>query len=137
MASTREGYLAVIPEATVATAIKPTNFIRFKDGDMGSNLKIIANNPIQNNRWNAINAVDGKIDTKGSYSFDLDPNEINYWLKIALGTVTNADISSGSDTSVYSHTFTLASALPSLTVEQGKGNLTDTGDNLQNYQVDR
>lgn len=31
----------------------------------------------------------------------------------------------------------MANALPSLTIEQGKGNLTDTTNNRQNYQIDR
>lgn len=34
MASTRLGYLAVKLETTLATAVKPTNFVRFKDGDV-------------------------------------------------------------------------------------------------------
>jgi len=137
MASSRLSYLAIIKEAVTATAVKPTNFIRFKDGDVMNNLEVIANNPIQNNRWNAMNAVDGKIDSKGSYNFDLDTNEINYWLTPLLGTLANVDISSETDASVYSHTYDLANTLPSVTLEQGKGNLTDATNNLQNYQVDR
>jgi hypothetical protein len=57
MASTRTGYLAVKRETTAAVAVKPTNFVRFKDGDIQSKQELIANNPIQNNRWNALNAV--------------------------------------------------------------------------------
>jgi len=137
MASSRLSYLAIIKEAVTATAVKPTNFIRFKDGDVMNNLEVIANNPIQNNRWNAMNAVDGKIDSKGSYNFDLDTNEINYWLTPLLGTLANVDISSETDASVYSHTYDLANTLPSVTLEQGKGNLTDYSNNRQNHQVDR
>jgi hypothetical protein len=60
MASTRLGYLAVKKESTVAVAVKPTTFVRFKDGDISFNQEILANNPIQNNRWNALNSVQGK-----------------------------------------------------------------------------
>ena len=42
---------------------KPTKPVRFKDGDMKFKQEIIANNPIQNNRWNALNAVKSKITT--------------------------------------------------------------------------
>ena len=61
MSLSRLGYLAVKRETTLATAVKPTKFIRFKDGDILASQEIIANNPIQNNRWNALNAVAGKV----------------------------------------------------------------------------
>jgi hypothetical protein len=44
-------------ESTVATAVKPTKFLRFKDGDLKFAQETIENNPIQNNRHNALNAV--------------------------------------------------------------------------------
>lgn len=52
--------MAVIRETTTALAVKPTHFLRFKDGDVMFKQEIIANNPIQNNRWNALNMVKGK-----------------------------------------------------------------------------
>lgn len=137
MASTRLGYLAVKRQASANTAVKPTNFIRFKDGDIKFEQEIIANNPIQNNRWGALNAVKGKVNTSGTYNFDLDVNECVHWLSAALGTMNTSDISSETDASVYKHTITVANALPYLSVEQGKGNLTDTSNNRQNYTVER
>lgn len=82
MASTRSGYLAVKKETTVGTAVKPTNFVRFKEGDVNYGLEIIKNNPIQNNRWNAINAVQGKVETNGSYKIDIDPTEVVHFLQV-------------------------------------------------------
>ncbi len=137
MASTREGYLAVKKETTVSTAVKPAHFLRYKDGDVAYNQEIIANNPIQNNRFNALNPVKGKVTTDGSYNVDLDVNECVYFLYMVLGAIASNDISSGTDGSVYKHDLTLANALPALTIEQGKGNLSDTSNNRQNYQVDR
>ena len=137
MASTRSGYLAIKKEPTTALAVKPTNFIRFKDGDVKYDPNIIANNPIQNNRWNAICAVNGKAKAEGSFNLDLDVNESLHFLAPAVGNIASADISSASDGSVYKHTITLADTLKSITLEQGKGNLTDTSNNRQNYQVDR
>ncbi len=137
MASTREGYLAVKKESTVSTAVKPTHFIRFKDGDVDYNQDIIANNPIQNNRWNALNSVKGKVSTDGTYNVDLDVNECVYFLYMALGGISSNDISSATDGSVYKHELTTQNTLPALTIEQGKGNLSDTTNNRQNYQVDR
>lgn len=93
MASTRQTYLAVKKEATVATAVKPTHFLRYKDGDVAYNQEIIANNPIQNNRWNALNAVKGKVTTDGSYNVDLDVNECVYFLYMVLGGISSNDIS--------------------------------------------
>ena len=137
MASTRLGYLAVKRETTVATAVKPTHFVRFKDGDIIPNQEIIANNPIQNQRWNAINAVAGKITAEWTFNVDLDFNECVHFLAPALWNQSSADISSGSDNSVFKHTLNTADTLPSLSLEQGKWNLSDTTNNLQNYQVDR
>lgn len=137
MASTRLGYLAVKREATVADAVTPDKFLRFKDGDVSYNQEIIANNPIQNMRWNAIQAVPGQVTTEGTYNVDLDANEGVHWLAACIGSVSSSDISSAGDSSVFKHTITLANSLPSLTLEQGKGNLNDTSNNRQNYQVDR
>ena len=137
MASSRQSYLMVGRESTVATAVTPTHPLRYKDGDILYNLEVIANNPIQGVRWNPINAVDGKVTTDGTYNTDLDYNEGVHFIAAGLGTLVSADISSGTDGSVYSHTINTANALPSLTIEQGKGNLDDTSNNLQNYEVSR
>lgn len=137
MASTRLGYLAAIGESIVATAVKPTNFLRFEEGDIQLKQDIITNGPIQNNRWLALQAVPGKIASSGTYKIDADPNESVWWLHRALGTKVTADISSLTDASVFSHTLTVANTLPSLTIEQAKGNLSDTGNSKQNYSVER
>lgn len=86
MAMTRLGYLAVKKETTRAVAVKPTNFIRFKEGSISYEQEIIANNPIQNVRWNAITAVPGKIGTDGEYSIDADVREMGFFLFGAMGT---------------------------------------------------
>lgn len=99
--------------------------------------EVIANDPIQNNRWSALNVVPGKITAEGSYKFDLDFNECVHWIGAGLGSVSSADVSSLTDTSVYTHTITVSNTLYGLSIEQGKGNLTDTTNNRQNYQVDR
>jgi len=137
MSSTRLGYLAVKRQSSPYVAVKPSHFIRFKDGDIKYAQEIIANNPIQNNRWNALAPVKGKVATDGSYNFDLDVNEAGHWLSAALGGLSSSDISSETDASVYKHTMTMANTLPYLSVEQGKGNLTDSTNNLQNYTVER
>jgi len=84
MASTRLGYLAVKLETTLATAVKPTNFVRFKDGDINKGLTILDNNPIQNQRRNPINAVPTTESSDGTYNFDLDPNDCVFFLKCGL-----------------------------------------------------
>ena len=115
---------------------KPTKPVRFKDGDMKFKQEIIANNPIQNNRWNALNAVKSKITTDWSYNFDLDYNEAVHFLSVALGSMTSTDIGSTTG-AVFRHVITVANSLPSLTIEQLKGDQTDTSNNRQNYMVDR
>lgn len=137
MSLSRLGYLAVKRETTLATAVKPTKFIRFKDGDILASQEIIANNPIQNNRWNALNAVAGKVTAEWTYNFDLDFNESVHFISVALGWISSADVSSATDGSVYTHTITVTNSLPGLTIEQGKWNLDDTSNHRQNYQVDR
>lgn len=139
MASTRLGYLAIKPEplstGTTIVPVKPTNFLRFKEGDVMYRQEVIKNNPIQNNRWGSIHPVKGKVNTDGSYRTDLDVNESVFFLYGALGGISTSVISS--DTSAWRHTLTVANSLPMFTIEQGKGNLTDTSNNRQNYQVDR
>lgn len=136
MASTRLGYLAIKKEATTAVAVKPTHFLRFKEGDILVKKEIIENNPIQNNRWNAVSAVPGKITTEGTYKLDVDTTEAVHFLYGALGSISTTDIGS-TPGQVYEHTLTLSNSLPSFTIEQAKGNLSDTTENLQKYQVDR
>ena len=120
MASTRLGYLAVKKETTRGTVVKPTNFIRFKDGSISYDQEIIENNPIQNVRWNALNAVPGKIATDGSYSLDADMRDIGYFLMAGLGTYAPTSLGSGA----YRHTFNTANKLPSLSLEQLQGDST-------------
>ena len=85
MSFTGEGYMMVKRESTVATAVKPTHALRFKDGDILAKQEVIENNPIQNNARSALNAVEGKKETEGTYNFDLDANECVHWLALALG----------------------------------------------------
>jgi len=135
MASTRLSYLAIKRESTAALAVKPSHFLRFKDGDVMFKQDIIANNPIQNNRWNALNAVKGKATAEWTYNVDLDANECVHFLAPALGGLATTDVSS--NTSAYRHDITVANTLPTVSIEQGKGNLTDTSNNYQNFVVHR
>lgn len=136
MSLSRLGFLLVKREANRAVAVKPTHPIRFKDGDVMSKQEIIANNPIQNNRWLALNAVKSKITADGSYNFDFDYNEAPHILAAAMGKITTTDIGSTAG-SVFSHLCEVANSIPSLTIEQLKGDGTDTSNNRQNYMVDR
>jgi len=76
MASTRLGYLALKKEANKAVAVKPTGFIRYREGDIGFNQEIIEANPIANNRWNPLTAVPGKIETDADFKMDVDAKEV-------------------------------------------------------------
>ena len=122
MASTRLGYLAVKKEATRAVTVKPTNFVRFKEGSIEYNQELIENNPIQNTRWNAISPVAGKVSTDGSFSLDGDVRDIGYFLMAGLGTYAPSTLTTG----VYKHTFNTANKLPSLSVEHLQGDSTGT-----------
>lgn len=84
MASTRQSYIAVRKETTRGVAVKPTKFLRYKEGDVMYSQEVIANSPIQNNRWAAINSVKGKVEANGSYKIDIDPSEFVFWLAAAL-----------------------------------------------------
>lgn len=121
MASSRNGYLALKKEATRGTVVKPTNFLRYKGGGINFDQEIIANNPIQNVRHNAINAVKGKVTTDGEYTVDFDLREIGYWLYGVMGGVAVVNAAP-----LYTHTFSQAKKLPSFSVEQCKGDPTDT-----------
>lgn len=131
---TRLWYIAVKRESTTATAVKPSHFLRFKDGDLKYTQEVIANNPIQNNRRNALNAVPGKITTEGTFNFDLDFTECVHWIAAGLWGLSTSDIWSTA-TQVRRHTMTVANTLPSLTVEQLKWDGTDTASNRQKYEV--
>jgi len=135
MASTRLSYLAIKRETTVAVAVKPTHFLRYKDGDLMFKQEIIANDPIQNNRWKALNAVKGKATAEGTFNVDLDANECVHFLAPALGGLATTDVST--NTAAYRHDITVANTLPSFSLEQGKGNLTDSSGNNQKFVVER
>lgn len=139
MALTREGYIAVKRQTitTPQTAVVPTHFLRFKEGDLEKTIENIVNNPIQNNRWGALNIVPGAETCEGTFKFDLDANECVHVLAAAHGGLSSADVSSATDTTVYDHTITIASDLPKLSWEQGKGSLTSTSNNRQDYRVMR
>lgn len=100
--------------------MKPTNFIRFKEGSIEYAQEIIENNPIQNVRWNAITAVPGKVATDGSYNLDGDARDIGYFLLAGLGTYAPTTLGSGA----FRHTFNTANKLPSLSLEQLQGDST-------------
>jgi len=97
--------------------------------------EIIANDPIQNNRWKALNAVKGKATAEGTFNVDLDANECVHFLAPALGGLATTDVSS--NTAAYRHDITVANTLPSFSLEQGKGNLTDSSENNQKFVVER
>lgn len=139
MASTRQGYIALKRQtiSTPETAVVPTHFLRFKEGDLEKKVDNIVNNPLQNNVWGALNTVQGKITCEGSFKFDLDANESVHIIAGALGGLSSADVSSGTDASVYTHTITTATALPCFSWEQGKGDVSDTTNNSLNYRVMR
>lgn len=137
MSSTRQSYLAVKRQSDAATAVIPTHFLRYKEGDIMLKLDVIKNDPIQNNRWLALHAKPGKITSEGTYKMDLDVNECVHWLAAGLGTLVTADASSATDLSVFTHTMTVANTLPYLTVEQGKGDLTSTANNRHEFEVSR
>ncbi len=120
MASTRLGYLAVKKETTRAVAVKPTNFVRFKEGSVEFGQELIENNPIQNVRWNAISPVKGKVSTDGTFSLDGDVRDVGYFLMAALGTYSANSLGSGA----YRHDFDTANKLPSLSLEQLQGDST-------------
>lgn len=117
---TRLGYLAIAKEATRAVAVKPTNTIRFLEGNVAYEQEIIANNPIQNTRWNAITAVPGKIGTDGEYTIDPNIREMGYFIFGALGAYTKTALTGGA----VKHTFNTANKLPSFTFEQVQGDTT-------------
>ncbi len=121
MASTRSGYLAVIKEATPGTAIQPTHFIHYKDGDLGANLEVIISKPIQATRWGAITATAGKKDTSGAFNMELDWLEAGYWFGSALKFPTS--ITNNGD-GTFTHQFDTDDEIEALTVEQGKGDIT-------------
>lgn len=136
MSLTRLDYLLIGREATRAVAVKPTKPLRFKDGDVMAKQEIIANNPIQNNRWLALNAVKSKVTADGSYNFDFDYNEAVHIISAAMGKMTTTDIGSTAN-AVFSHLCEVSNSIPSFTLEQLKGDGTDTTNNRQNYMVDR
>lgn len=137
MPLSRETYLAVKRQSTANVAVVPTHFLRFKEGDLEKQVENIVNNPIQNNRWGALNVVQGKQTCEGTYKFDVDANECVHIFAGTLGTLVTADISSGTDSSAFSHTCTIASSLPNFSWEQAKGALTDTSNNRLNYRIMR
>lgn len=121
MPSTRTGYLAVKKEATAGTGVVPTNFVHYKGGDLGANLEVIKNNPIQAVRHGAITAHAGKKSTDGSFEMDLDWKECGYFLGAGL-SFDSSPTNNGDST--YTHTMDEADTLAALSIEQAKGDLS-------------
>lgn len=137
MASTRTGYLAVEREATAGTAVQPSHFLRFKDGDLAFDQDQVMLQSIQNNVWQSQGTVQGRANTEGNFNFDLDANECVHWIAMALGSMSSSDISSLTDGSVYKHTISHTCVLPTATVEQGKGDFCSPDSHYQNIIVNR
>lgn len=129
--------MIVKKESAVATPVTPTHPVRYKGGDIMLQRETKKNNPIQNNRANNIQPLAGKINSEGTLQFDFDFNECGFWLLGGFGGSSSSDISSETDASVYEHTFTVANSLPSFTVQQQKGDISDTSNGRQNYEVSR
>lgn len=137
MSITRLSSLAIKKEASKNTAVKPTNFARYKEGGIMAKQEIIANNPVQNNRALALNAVKGKLEVEGSIKADLDLNDAVHFIYAGFGTMASTDISSLTDGSVFRHDITPANRLHTFTMEQPKGDTDLTTSNRQRYVVDR
>jgi len=137
MASTRLWYLATKIEWTKWTWVTPSHFVRYIDWDFMFNQENIENNPIQNNRWGPLYPIAWKQAVAWAFNFDLEALNAPYIMYPALWTISSADVSSGTDTSVYEHTLTVANTLPSYTWEQWKWNISDSTNNLQNYIINR
>lgn len=128
--------MALKKESTKGTAVKPSHFIWFQNWELNLKQDVLVWNPIRNNRWNAQTAVKGKTSVGGPVDFIFDIVESIHFLYYLLGSISTSDIWS-TPTQVYRHTFTLANDLPSFTLEQAKGDISDTSNNLQNYEVAR
>lgn len=128
MTSSRLGYLAVKKETTVAKAVKPTNFIGFKDWNVNFVQEVMANNPIHNNRWNPIQSKVTKVNVEWTYNMDLDVNEAGYFFLAGIGTYWVSVPEAGA----FRHTFNVANTLPALSIEQGRWNIS-----WADYEVDR
>lgn len=137
MANTGIGYLAIKKQSTREVAVKPTNFLRYKNGDLMQSFENIVNNPIQNNKWNNLQLLKGKAEPAGDIGFDFDFNESIFLLYGVLGAISSSDISSATDGSVYRHTITVANTLPAFSIEQAKGDIADTTSNRQKHMVNR
>jgi hypothetical protein len=85
MAYTKKGYMAVIAETTAGTAVKPTHFLRFPEGNIKAEQTIIKNMSVQNNRHNSLNYFPGKINTDVSMTFEYDYTDSVYWLYGEIG----------------------------------------------------
>lgn len=129
MSSTRTGYLAVQVESTAGVGVTPGNAIPYQSGDLGHQLEIIKNSPIQGVRHGAITAIAGKKATDGDFEFDLDWLYCGYWLGAAL-SFDSSPTDNSDDT--YTHTFDEANTLSALSIEQAKGDLT-----TQSYECNR
>ncbi len=128
MTMSRLGYVALKYESGGrGVAVKPTKFLPYKGGDLGYKQEILTNDPIQNVRHKAIEALKGKIETDGDLSFNCDARSLVYVLFGVFGKYTVASLGSGA----YKHTLKIANKLPSFTIEQAKGDITGTDISIQ------
>lgn len=137
MALSNNGYLAIKRQSSAAVAVVPTHPLRFNEGDLDLEQENIEIESVQNNSFGT-GMVKGMHKPSGEFKSDLDANECVHIIAGALGTLTSStDISSGTDASVYSHQIDFGVSLPNFSIEQARGNLTDTSNNRLGYEVRR
>lgn len=115
--------LAFAPEATLGTAVTPTlsMTINPSDGlqvDMGRNEYA----PLNGTRFGVQELVDGQVAMEGSIEMAVDKALFAYLLASVLGTPTTTDNNNGT----FTHVFTPADSITSLTMEQFDGKLAQT-----------
>lgn len=137
MALSNMGYLAIKRQSSAATAVVPSHPLRYLEGDLVLEQENIEIESVQNNAF-PTGMVTGMHKPSGEFKQDLDANECVHILAGALGTLTSStDVSSGTDASVFSHQIDFGASLPNFSIEQARGNLTDTGSNRLGYEVRR
>ena len=131
------GYLLIKRQSAAATAVAPTHPLRFNEGDLILEQENIEIESVQNNAF-PTGMVTGMHKASAEFTTDLDANECVHVIAGTLGTITSStDVSSGTDSTVFSHQIDYAATPPWFSIEQARGSLSDTSNNRLGYEVRR
>lgn len=112
------GYIGIAKETTWGTAVAPTTFLEMLDESIVKVITPIEHGALVGSRFKPGIDITGAIDINGSFSIEVNPDNIGLLLAAALGSEGAA--TQVGTTTAYDHDFTPGDSLIPITIEVGR-----------------